>query len=352
MIKGVLLNVMRATGWFDLLRYAHRRQPLILTYHRFSESDDPDKTPAAAFEQQLDYLAAHYDVAPLGRLVAEMNSREPRTKTGKGMAAITIDDGYRDSYEIAYPLLRRRNLPATVFVVTEFADRHCWIWTDKARYLCARANPQWLTTRIGGHESWLELGDEASRRRTALRLNDLLKKLPEEAKESALDRLAETLGVPLPEAPPEHLRSITWEQAREMDQNGVEIGSHTRTHPILTNISEEHLRRELYESRLRLEEVLGRQVEQFCYPNGDNDDRVQREVARAGYRIAVTTVSGLNKRGDDPLTLHRIHTERDLAHFLQSTCGFEQLKNKARNLINRSTASESILAMHSANQNR
>ncbi|MDX2031941.1 MAG: polysaccharide deacetylase family protein [Blastocatellia bacterium] len=352
MIKGVILNVMRATGWFDLLRYAHRRQPLILTYHRFSDGDDPDKTSAAAFAEQLDYLTAHYDVVPLGRLVSEMNAGQPRARSGKGMAAITIDDGYRDTYEIAYPLLRKRSLPAMSYVVTEFADRHCWIWTDKARYLCARANPQWLTTRIGGHESWLELGDEASRRRTALRLNDLLKKLPEEAKESALERLAETLEVPLPRTPPEHLRSITWEQAREMDQNGVEIGSHTRTHPILTNITEEQLRRELYESRLRLEEELGRPVEHFCYPNGDNDARVQREVARAGYRVAVTTVSGLNRRGDDPLTLHRIHTEHDLAHFLQSTCGFEQLKNRARTLINRSAASDSILAMQGANQNR
>ncbi|MFN0085101.1 MAG: polysaccharide deacetylase family protein [Blastocatellia bacterium] len=352
MVKEVLLNVMRATGWFDLLRVAHRRQPLILTYHRFSDGEEEDRTSSSAFAEQLDYLAAHYQVLPLGQLVAEMNSPAPRARAGKGMAAITIDDGYRDSYEIAYPLLRRRNLPATVFVVTEFADRHCWIWTDKARYLCTRASSQWLTTRIGDQESWLELGDDASRRRTALRLNGLLKKLPEEAKESALDRLAVTLGVPLPQSPPEDLRSITWDQAREMDRNGVEIGSHTRTHPILTNINDEQLRRELHESRLRLEEVLGRRVEQFCYPNGDNDDRVQREVARAGYRIAVTTVSGLNKRGDDPLRLHRIHTERDLAHFLQSTCGFEQLKNKARNLISRSTASESYPAMYGVNQNR
>ncbi len=351
-IKGAVLNVIRATGGFELMRYAHRRQPLILTYHRFSQGEEPDRTPAAAFAEQLDYLAAHYEVVPLGELVARMNASESRPGGGKGLAAITIDDGYRDSYEIAYPLLRQRNLPAMVYVVTKFADGHCWIWTDKARYLCARAESQWLTTRIGGQESWLELGDAASRRRTALRLNDLLKKLPEEAKESALERLAETLGVPLPATPPEELRSITWEQAREMDRNGVEIGSHTMTHPILTNIQEEQLRRELAGSRRQLEEILEREVTQFCYPNGDNDVRVQREVAQAGYRIAVTTVSGLNKRGDDPLTLRRIHTERDLAHFLQSTSGFEQMKEKARNFIKRTATPGAMMALRSADQNR
>ncbi|MGH9936390.1 MAG: polysaccharide deacetylase family protein, partial [Blastocatellia bacterium] len=116
------------------------------------------------------------------------------------------------------------------------------------------------------------------------------------------------------------------------DANGVEIGSHTLTHPILTNIGDERLVGELRDSKSRLEEVLGRRVDLFCYPNGDNDERVQHEVARAGYRAAVTVVSGFNQRGDDPLTLRRIHTERDLAHFLQSTSGFEQLKNHVRTL--------------------
>ncbi len=323
---------MQASGAFDLMRFATRRQALILTYHRFSEGDDPDRTPARAFAEQLEYLTRHYRIVPLGRLVEHLNSPEP---VPPGLAAITIDDGYRDAYEIAYPLLRRHEAPATFFVVTEFADRRCWIWTDKTRYLCARANRQWLTTTINGHESWLELGDGASRYRTAMRLNDLLKNLTNDAKEEAIERLARTLGIFVPKAPPEDLSSITWDQARELDRKGIGIGSHTMTHPILTNTTDDQLRRELYESRLRLEEILGRRVEEFCYPNGDNDERVQSEVARAGYRVAVTTVSGLNNRGDDPLTLRRVHTERDLAHFLQSTSGFEQLKNKARSLSGR-----------------
>jgi peptidoglycan/xylan/chitin deacetylase (PgdA/CDA1 family) len=117
-----------------------------------------------------------------------------------------------------------------------------------------------------------------------------------------------------------------------MQANGIEIGSHTLTHPILTNVSDERLRRELQESKSRLEEVLRRPIEQFCYPNGDHDERVRSEVARAGYKIAVTCVGGLNKRGVDPLTLRRIHAELDGAHFVQSASGFEELKNRARRM--------------------
>jgi peptidoglycan/xylan/chitin deacetylase (PgdA/CDA1 family) len=125
-----------------------------------------------------------------------------------------------------------------------------------------------------------------------------------------------------------------------MYANGVEIGSHTLTHPILTNVGDDRLRRELRDSKLQLEEVLGHQVDQFCYPNGDNDDRVQSEVTRAGYRAAVTVVNGLNQRGDDPLSLRRVHTERDFAHFLQSTSGFEQLKKRLRVISSNPTGYE------------
>src|SRR5262249_25357459 len=255
-----------------------------------------------------------------------LNSPQPRSERAKGLAAITIDDGYRDSYEIAYPLLRSYSSPATVFLVTGFADHHVWIWTDKARYLCMRAREQSMTMTINGHTLRLELGNEGSRGRAALHINNLLKTFPDEVKQQALEQMAETLGVSVPRTPPDELRSISWEQAKEMAGNGIDIGSHTMTHPILTSIDNEQLRRELLESRLRLEQVLGRQVEHFCYPNGDYDQRVQCEVARAGYRAAVTTVGGLNKPGDDLLTLRRVHTEHDLVHFIQSTSGFEELK--------------------------
>ena len=116
-----------------------------------------------------------------------------------------------------------------------------------------------------------------------------------------------------------------------MDAGGLEIGSHTVSHPILTTTDNDELRRELLESRARLEAELGHSVELFCYPNGGFDERVRRETAGAGYACAVTTRPGLNeRRGADPFTLRRVPAESDLPHFVQSTSGFEQLKNRLR----------------------
>ncbi|MGH9768775.1 MAG: polysaccharide deacetylase family protein [Blastocatellia bacterium] len=335
MIKQSLLNLMRVSGAFDLMRLISSRRALIITYHRFSAGarGDDGKTLARAFEEQLKYLTAHYDVVPLSRMVECITAHEPLPSR---LAAVTIDDGYRDAYEVAYPLLRHYGVPASLFVVTEFADRRAWIWTDKARFLTQQAAPRRLTTKIGESDIRLELNGATSRRDAAERINSIIKRLPDELdeldelKEEAIERLSRALGVAIPRTPPEEFSSVTWDQAREMDANGVEIGSHTLTHPILTNVGDERLRRELRDSKSRLEEVLSRRVDHFCYPNGGADERVRREVARAGYRAAVTVVNGLNKKGDDPLTLRRVHTEHDLAHFLQSASGFEQLKHRVR----------------------
>ena len=317
------------SGAFDLMRLISSRRALILTYHRFSADGDDDdgKTPASQFAKQLEYLTSHYDVVPLSRMVERITDLEPLPSR---LAAITIDDGYRDAYDVAYPLLRRYGVSASLFVVTEFANRRAWIWTDKARFLTQQAAPQRLNMKIRESELSLELNGETSRRNASERINSIIKRLPDESKEEAIRRLSLALGVAIPQAPPEEFSSVTWDQAREMYANGVEIGSHTLTHPILTNVGDERLRRELRDSKSHLEEVLRHQVDLFCYPNGDNDERVQSEVARAGYRAAVTVVNGLNQRGDDPLSLRRVHTERDFAHFLQSTSGFEQLKRRLR----------------------
>jgi hypothetical protein len=154
LIKTTLLNLMRVSGAFDLTRIAHRRQSLILTYHRFSTMDKEDFTMAHAFSEQLEYLTSHYHLVSLGQMAECLNSPDSMPLR---LAAITIDDGYRDSYDIAFPLLKRCNVPATVFLVTEFADRRAWLWTDKPRYICTYASRQQKAVKIGGRELMIEL---------------------------------------------------------------------------------------------------------------------------------------------------------------------------------------------------
>jgi peptidoglycan/xylan/chitin deacetylase (PgdA/CDA1 family) len=161
-------------------------------------------------------------------------------------------------------------------------------------------------------------------------MNEMLKQISDDVKEETIQSIARQLGVKVPDEPPAEFAPITWRQAREMDRAGIEIGSHTVTHPILPNVCPERVRRELNDSRLRLESVLGHSVKLFCYPNGNMNVEVREEVKRAGYVSAVATEYGFNDDHSDPFALRRIPAAADLARFAQSTSGFEQIKMKLR----------------------
>src|SRR5262249_7436196 len=269
-------------------------------------------------------LAAHYTLVPLSQLADCLRKRE----IPPSLAAITIDDGYRDAYEIAFPILRKHCAPATVFVVTEFVEGTTWLWTDKARYLKLLAAPQEIEIGVEGHKLSWELNGAASRAVAARAVNAALKPLSEEARDALIERLAFELRVKLTERPPLMYGAINWRQAREMADAGVEIGSHTLTHPLLTALSDERLREEVGQSRDRIQSKLGRKVDTFCYPDGDYDLRTQCEVARAGYQCAVSTDVGLNNGRNDLLALRRVHGEYDLAQFVKNTSGFDTWRGK------------------------
>jgi peptidoglycan/xylan/chitin deacetylase (PgdA/CDA1 family) len=321
MLKQTVLNLMRVTGVFTPFRLANRAKVLILTYHRFSPTEEPDKTSAQAFADHLDYLTQHYRLLPLSEIADCLGTGR---SLPPGAAALTVDDGYRDFYEVAFPLLLKYRAPATLFVATDFIDNRAWLWTDKLRFLTARTPANELVAVLKGRTLRLTLTDHLSRLKAADKINAILKTLPNEQKEEAIRRIAASLNVLLPPLPPPEFSAINWRQAREMDTEGIEIGSHTVTHPILPNVpDDEMLRHELTASKARLEEMLKRKAPLFCYPNGKSDARVQRATASAGYRCAVTNLPGLNTNQTPLLALRRIAPQPDLAHFVQSTSGFE-----------------------------
>ena len=240
---------------------------------------------------------------------------------------VTIDDGFRDAFEIAFPLLRDNRVPATLFVITDFVDGKIWLWTDKLRYLTSRVPSGSARIKFRGYDTCFKLDGSFSRLAAADSVNSFLKTLQDNDKDAAIEEIAANLNVTLPDLPTDEFGPISWDQAIEMDQAGIEVGSHTITHPILPNLSDEHLER-VNDSRVRLETVLGRKSKLFCYPNGSYDRRARLAVAKAGYECAVTTELGLIDRQSDPLALCRIPAERDLDHFAQSTSGLEQVKNR------------------------
>lgn len=315
-------------GAFAPFRWANRENVLILTYHRFSRKKEASKISAEEFESHLEYLKKNHRVLPLAEAIEFLRNGKtlpPNT------TVITIDDGYKDAYEIAFPLLKKFGFPATVYAITDFSDAKIWLWTDLMRYVLLKTKADSIKIEFDKADKVeADLTDEKQRLETATRTNSRLKKMPNERKDAKIKEIAKYLQVEIPAFPSANFAPVNWDEAREMDAENVRIESHTVTHPILTNILAKELDFEMQTSKKRLEEVLDRRIEHFCYPNGSFDKNVQKAAENAGYKSATTTNYGFNNRQTNKFLLNRIDAQSAIENFAQSASGFESLRQKVK----------------------
>lgn len=289
-------------------RWGKDRLPVV-TFHRVlpadAVADSPFPTIAVTPEELawfLNLFSQHFRCVPVGEAVASQRARESADLPWMG---ISFDDGTRDNFEYAAPVLQEAGIAATFFVVAQNAHSGALLWPDRVVYSLQALLGQ---TDGSSRADRLALAHGIDRpvvgggRQQAHDLVVTLKTLPSDRVDAFADALDEEAG-PVERASWEGM--MTFDHIRDLRDAGHEVGSHSLTHPILTNCDDDRLRRECEESRRHLEEALGGKVGTFCYPNGDHDARVVRAVQKAGFTAAVTTEWGTNPVDADPWTLTR-----------------------------------------------
>lgn len=325
-LRSRIGDALVAAGLMPILRPIHNRGRVpivVLAYHRITPREqehskinpfDSDLISATTedFEWQMRYLRDHYQILPLTHLVAHLSGRD---RIDQPSVIITFDDGFRDNYTYAYPILKELNIPATIFLSTEMVDSREAIWFQMVSFLMMKADPQSIPVE-GIAERLPRSNDAQIRRSDARMLQKHLKSLPHRKFQSTLTDLKlsmkheNSLGAlgDLDDAV-----AITWDQAREMQEHGIQFGSHTVTHGILSRMEQSEQQRELVQSKRRIEEALGQTVQAIAYPVGRfssiNDD-VLYETSCAGYRLGACYESGVNWANQlSPLCLLRQNIE-------------------------------------------
>jgi len=291
---------------YDWWGYCARVIPMlrILAYHRVAQLRDTlavdSRTVSATpegFAQQMEHLARFYRVVSMPEVLEAV---EKRTSLPNRAVLITFDDAYADFAEIAWPILKEFRLPATMFVPTDYPDqpeRAFW-WDRLYQAFAATSRTQINVSPLGQ----LPLLPPNQRRRSLRRIQNYVTTIPHSEAMSLVDSLCAELGLSCAQGS----SVLTWKQLRELAREGLTLGSHTRTHPIMTHITPEQMREEVRGSQEALQREIGACLPIFCYPNGNHNDAVLTVLRDQGIRIAFTTLSGLNKLGSlDPLRLHR-----------------------------------------------
>jgi peptidoglycan/xylan/chitin deacetylase (PgdA/CDA1 family)/CelD/BcsL family acetyltransferase involved in cellulose biosynthesis len=274
----------------------------IFYYHRVNDDNDPffSATPTAVFEAHMRYLARHYRVVSMGEV-----SRRLEGDSREMVVGVTFDDGYRDNYEHAFPILKRYNIPATVFLTTGSLDSGEPLWFEAMAEAIKQSGQEYLDLEFDiPRRFWLRT--QAERLETNGQLFALLRELNDTERRTRLDEIVARLGTP--KQCERRGKMLSWDQVRLMKANGIDFGGHTVTHPFLSKLTPGEAAWEVTECKRRVEQEIQSEVDLFAYPNGREEDFASssKDVLRhAGYRAAVTTIWGMNYSSTDPMELRR-----------------------------------------------
>ncbi len=277
-----------------------RQRLSILIYHRVLPQQDDMRgaePTAVDFEWQMKLLSRYFNVLPLQEAVSLLRSGKlpPRA------ACVTFDDGFADNATVALPILKRYGIPATVFVASGYLDGGR-IWNDTViEALRLYREPVLDLTEVG--LPVLDTVDQIHRRKAAYAIIRQAKYLDEIRRDEIADYIAAMVG-PLPDD-----LMLTADQRRLLHCEGIEIGGHTVSHPILAQLPLGVAREQILKGKTQLEALLGAPVRVFAYPNGGRGKDYNNEhvslVEEAGFEAAVATDWGVADSASDRYQLPR-----------------------------------------------
>lgn len=296
---------------------------VILGYHRVLPEDHPEfEIIQPGMRLTPNTLAMHIDTLREYFELVDLESWIKAIKTGQAVpkqaCALTFDDGWVDNYEYAFPVLKEKNAPATIFLVSSMLDTKRKFWPERLTEVLLQLKNKQMTELTLAQKQWLEKNHLAMDKLSVMQPQQIdsiisdFKYLSDQQIYHDLEAFADypsgTTGFA-----EQHILSSS--QVKEMLDSGlVNFASHTRNHYRLNKIDDiEQLSREIEGSKDDLQTILGKEIAGFCYPNGDLDDAAI-ELVRANYEYACTTRKGWNDSQQDFLLLNRIMIHEDISN--------------------------------------
>lgn len=263
---------------------------------------------AEDFDEQMNFIKKSCNVVSLRKLIFLLNDTAPLPRA---TVAVTFDDSFKNLFTNGYPVLKKYEIPATMFITTGFVGKKRIIWADKLELvLDSFTNKEKLLKSLSsiGFDKAIKLDTIEERKDALARLKNFLKTVDEKRRIAFVENLSDGLKFPLEDS--ENYQTLDWDEVRQMDaDNLIEIGSHTVNHPILSNLNSAEIEEEIVNSKEELQEKLSHKIDLFSYPEGQ-DSHYNKEVIdilkRNGFICGLSAKYGDNPLGMDPFNLRRV----------------------------------------------
>jgi peptidoglycan/xylan/chitin deacetylase (PgdA/CDA1 family) len=256
------------------------------------------------FERQMAFVRRRFEPLPLGQLLDRVQEGGYGSKP---LIAVTFDDGYRDNFIHALPILRRYRIPATFYLTSECMGGRIPLWTTELRALLLKSSRSEIA--LSTLQCSYRLDGPASRIEAIRHIKARMLKLPRDQREKAIEEIRRLTAADRRHLAWMKMVMLDWEQVEYMSCCGMEFGAHTMTHPSLPHIPADEALLEIAGSKAAIEAKIGRQIVHFSYPNPGNvpnfNTRIRRILKNCGFVSAATSVPGRFVKGADMLALKR-----------------------------------------------
>jgi peptidoglycan/xylan/chitin deacetylase (PgdA/CDA1 family) len=328
--KSFILHALIWGGVDRFFRFLNNNKLLVVMYHGITENhyDPPVWTqlPIEIFKAQLEYLDRHYRIVTLVDVIAAVRGEKSLPQNA---ALITFDDGLKNNFSVAFPILKKMGLPAAIFLTVDYIATRKLLWFDELYLLIKQAAER-------GIKLPLPCGKPQERLKGG-KLSDssvgYIETLKHEGKEYRLE-VMEKLRATFPFDNERWLADfglLDWDDIRDMQRSGLmDFGVHTSSHCILSELSENEWESEIVTPKKMLESLLGTEISTFCFPNGRQYIDFMPEhieyLRCAGYTCAFSTENALFSFTDsEPMAIGRIPAGNDFtsqpAYFRLNTSG-------------------------------
>jgi len=310
------------TGFTTVLEHLPRRPLLmILNYHRIG---NPEETPydpgtfsatAEELDRQIACLKKRYEFVTLDEAVSLAAGRRPPRRAA---LLLTFDDGYRDNFTLAFPVLRSHGVQGVFFLPTYYVGTNRLPWWDVIAYVVKRSRTREIRLRYPEPAVFHLDGEGLA---AVLRRILLLFKQPAmKDTERFLAALEEACDAGRPDLSAERC-FLDWREALEMQNGGMAFGSHTHSHEILSKLDPGRQLEELTLSRRILESHLHRSIDTLAYPVGARhtfSNHTVTALRQAGYRCAFSQYGGCNRPGrTEPFNIQRRPVDQESIAYLR-----------------------------------
>ncbi len=254
-------------------------------------------------------------------------------------AVITIDDGYKSIYKLAFPVINELKIPVIIFPLTSPVNDRKLLWIDRLEYALLKTQKKSVNLQIGAQNYKFDIDSRYNKVVNGRSIRILVKSMKQAELDKYLDQLIDELDVDLlkEEKISDVYQILEWNEINEMILSGfVAIGSHTHSHYNLKNCDEELINNELLLSKNIIENKTNKDCLYFSYPHGKKrsfSELTKELLIKSGYKCAVTTEPGMNDGTSDIFKLKRysVSNNDSFYEFIYMLCGAKEKLSTLKN---------------------